>query len=105
MVIPLHESPIITYTNNVLIITTSTSSEPFKIPVNQITAFEFKGAPSKGDVNGDNVINDTDIMELTLYIMGTPSEKFEPAAADVNDDKSINVADVVEIVNILTERK
>ena len=105
VVFPLHESPIITYSNNVLIITTNTSAEPFKIPVNQVTSIEFKGAPSKGDVNGDNVINYIDIMELSRYIMGALTEKFEPTAADVNDDGLINVADIVEIVNFLTKSK
>jgi len=104
LVIPLDQNPVITYTNDALHITTSESTTSIDVPVSEITAFEFKGAPSKADANADNAVNIADIVELVNAIMGTPSDKFEQAAADVNGDGVVNTADIVEIVNMLIKK-
>ena len=104
LVIPLDQNPVITYSNNALHITTNESSTPIDVPVSEITAFEFKGAPSKADANADNAVNAADIVELVNAIMGTPSDRFEQAAADVNGDGVVNTADIVEIVNMLIKQ-
>ena len=57
----------------------------------------------KGDVNGDNIVNAADIVEVINYIMGNPSEKFNIIAAEMNGDGVVNIADIVQIVNIVFE--
>ena len=48
-----------------------------------------------GDVNRDNIVNETDIEEMVNYILGKPFEKFNFIAADVNGDDEVNAADIV----------
>ena len=57
----------------------------------------------KGDVNGDEFVDEDDISELTHDIMD-PSQDYD-AAKDVNHDGVVNVTDVVEEVNIIKETK
>ena len=57
-----------------------------------------------GDVNGDKVINATDIAEVVNYIMGNKPEGFDEIAADANGDGTVNAADIVTIVNTITEK-
>ena len=104
LVIPLNQNPVITYSNDALHITTSESSTPIDVPVSEITAFDFKGAPSKADANADNAVNVADSVELVYAMMGKPSDRFEQAAADVNGDGVVNTADIVEIVNMLIKQ-
>ena len=55
----------------------------------------------KGDVNGDEIVDEGDISELAQDIMN-PSQEYD-ANKDVNHDGVVNVADVVEEVNIIKE--
>ena len=55
-----------------------------------VTLLEFK----PGDVNGDQVVNTTDIIVLRRYLVGYDIELNENAA-NVNDDGKINTADVI----------
>ena len=48
-----------------------------------------------GDVNRDNIVNETDIEEMVNYILGKPFEKFNFIAADVNGDDEVNAVDIV----------
>ena len=64
----------------------------FTITVSDIT---------KGDANGDNSVNVSDIVEIVNYIMGKPSAKFVKAAADLSGDGDVNVTDIVLVVNII----
>jgi hypothetical protein len=51
----------------------------------------------KGDVNGDGIVNGTDIQAVINFIVaGTYDEK-----ADVNQDKIVNGTDIQEIINII----
>lgn len=57
----------------------------------------------KGDANYDGLVDAKDIVEITNYIMGKHSKKFDKDAADMNDDNIVNIADIVMIANnILT---
>lgn len=54
-----------------------------------------------GDVNGDGLVNVTDIVATVNYIMEKPSDKFNKDAADLNGDGEINVTDIVKMVTII----
>lgn len=105
MVFPLDKNPVITYTDNTLHITTDEQTTPVDVPVTQITAFDYQGAPRIADANGDNSINAADIVEIVNFIMGNPSKLFENMAADVNHDGVVNAADIVELVNLIMKQK
>ena len=62
-------------------------------------AFASKIIP--GDVNGDGVVNVTDIVATVNYIMEKPSDGFNKDAADLNGDGEINVTDIVKMVTII----
>lgn len=55
----------------------------------------------EGDVNGDDEVNEEDIVEVVNYIMGNPSDKFNKTLADMNEDGDVDAADIVKIVNII----
>lgn len=54
-----------------------------------------------GDVNGDGVINVTDVTELVAYILGNPSSSFILDNADVSGEGNVDVTDVTALVNII----
>jgi hypothetical protein len=54
-----------------------------------------------GDVNGDGVVNVTDIVATVNYIMEKPSDGFNKDAADLTGDGEINVTDIVKMVSII----
>jgi len=56
----------------------------------------------KGDVNGDNKVDDADAVDIVNHTLGKPTTTglFNKKTADVNDDKSVNIADVVNILNM-----
>ena len=56
-----------------------------------------------GDVNGDGLVNVTDIVATVNCIMEKPSDGFNKEAADLNGDGEINVTDIVMMVNIIME--
>lgn len=56
-----------------------------------------------GDVNGDGLVNVTDIVATVNYIMEKPSEGFNKEAADLNGDGKINVTDIVMMVSIIMD--
>ena len=55
----------------------------------------------KGDVNGDCIVNGTDLVALTNIILGRSATK---PAADVNQDGSVNGTDYVVLANIILGR-
>ena len=64
--------------------------------------FTYKAPPIiPGDVNGDGVVNVTDIVATVNYIMEKPSDGFNKEAADLNGDGEINVTDIVKMVSII----
>lgn len=54
-----------------------------------------------GDVNGDDMINVTDVVSVIAYILGDHSSDFIFPAGDINEDGVINVTDVVSIIDII----
>ena len=58
-----------------------------------------------GDVNGDNIVNAADIVEVINYITDKPSAIFNASAADMNNDGVINADDITEIMNIIMTAK
>ena len=72
----------------------------------EITYFKGKLTIEKpdyisGDVNGDGLVNVTDIVAMVNYIMEKPSDDFNEEAADLNGDGEINVTDIVMRVSII----
>ena len=66
---------------------------------------EFEAYLLNGDVNGDNIVNAADIVEVINYITDKPSAIFNASAADMNNDGVINADDVTEIMNIIMTAK
>ena len=60
-----------------------------------------KASTTKGDVNGDNQVNGTDLVALTNIILG---KNAKTDAADVNGDGQVNGTDYVALVNIVLGR-
>ena len=58
-----------------------------------------------GDVNGDGMINISDVVSLVSYILGQNPSSFIHEAADVNNDTEINISDVVALVNVILTAK
>lgn len=54
-----------------------------------------------GDVNGDGLVNVTDVSIIVDYILNKPNSVFILANADVNGDGDISIADVTLVVNII----
>ena len=54
-----------------------------------------------GDVNGDGLVNVTDIVATVNFIMEKPSNNFNELAADLNGDGKVNVTDIVKMVTII----
>ena len=59
-----------------------------------------KGTIERGNANGDNAVNQTDIELVTDYIMEGKTKGLDFFNADANGDYEINAADIVEIVKI-----
>ena len=53
-----------------------------------------------GDANGDRKVDAEDIVAITNFIMGNPSDGFNFDGADTNGDGIIDIADIVNISNI-----
>lgn len=65
-----------------------------------MTVTEKAGDFKMGDVNGDGVIDVSDVLTTASYAIGNESETFNFDAADVNKDGGIDVSDVLLVANI-----
>ena len=45
------------------------------------------------DVNGDNVVNALDVVDIVKYTKGSPRSVFKVAQADINGDGKVDAAD------------
>ena len=78
------------------------SEIPETMPAHDVTVTgTFEKNIIMGDVNGDGVVNVTDIVATVNYIMEKPSDGFNKEAADLNGDGDINVTDIVKMVSII----
>ena len=56
----------------------------------------------KGDVNGDGVVNITDVVATVTYMVSpAPPAGFRFGNADIDEDRQIAINDVMLIVNML----
>ena len=65
--------------------------------------FTYKVPIIPGDVNGDGLVNVTDIVATVNFIMEKPSDNFNKEAADLNGDGEVNVTDIVKMVSIIMD--
>ena len=66
----------------------------------EVTVTEKAADFKMGDVNGDDVIDVSDVLTTASYAIGNESETFNFDAADVNKDGGIDVSDVLLVANI-----
>jgi hypothetical protein len=69
----------------------------YDIVQNTDYSVSFKFMYTRGDVNGDGVINGTDIQYVINLIV---SDQYD-VRADVNEDGLVNGTDIQEIINII----
>lgn len=55
----------------------------------------------KGDINGDGLVNVSDVTTLVDYILDKNPSPCDENACDVNEDGNINVTDVTSLVDII----
>lgn len=58
--------------------------------------------PLSGDVNGDGIVNVSDVNELINMILSTSHK--ELSIVDVNGDGIVNVSDVTALINLISEK-
>ena len=58
------------------------------------------GCEVNGDVNGDDILNVLDVVQIVSAIVNTTTDELE--CADMNADGIINVLDIVQIVGLIT---
>lgn len=67
---------------------------------------QYEGSdPEKGDLNEDGVVDESDLLGLSKYIMGKDRDIIAQSKADINGDQKVNVADIVELINIIKANK
>ena len=60
----------------------------------------FRDVAMKGDVNGDGVVDETDVNDVISHVQGDTPEDFDAVAADVNEDGVVNYDDALLIGEI-----
>ena len=68
-------------------------------PTSETVRIEPGPALLKGDINGDGVINVTDVTALINTILGTAS--YSQDVCDINGDGVMNVTDVTALINLI----
>lgn len=66
--------------------------------------FTTTGNVLKGDVDGNGLINVTDVTVVINYILNRPVTTFIFENADVKEDQIINMSDVTAIINIILQK-
>ena len=65
------------------------------------TVYDAIADTPKGDINGDGVVNVTDVTALINRILGTAD--YSDAVCDLNADGTVNVSDVTTLINLILE--
>ncbi len=60
-----------------------------------------QGSPVFGDVNRDEEVDVVDVVDIALFVAGTPADDFLVSRADINMDGSKNIADAVSLTNLI----
>jgi hypothetical protein len=55
----------------------------------------------RGDVNGDGVVNITDVTALINYLLNNDAAGIDLDTADCNNDKIVNISDLTTLINYL----
>ena len=61
--------------------------------------------PIMGDVNGDGLVDMSDVNKIVQYLLGNTPDGFDEKAADVNGDGEIGMPDIMFIVNYILNGK
>ena len=80
---------------NPLIVNTDGTKPAVQSTLSKITVADY----TKGDVDGDGVVDLADAVLVINHYVGKPVNKFVTGAADVDGDGVIDLADAVRIVN------
>ena len=59
---------------------------------------------SKGDLDGDDEYNISDIIQIINIITGESTEYYLEYIADVNGDGEVDIADIIAIINLMIEQ-
>lgn len=59
----------------------------------------------KGDVNGDGVLDASDVVGVVNLMAGQQPEGLDASAADTNGDTLFNIADIIQIVNQILNKE
>ena len=81
----------------VMTVTGSTSIYPENTSATMTVSSTF----ISGDVNGDEKISKTDVVNILGYILGESPENFKFSAADVNKDGKVTIADAVIVMSMI----
>lgn len=89
-----------------------------KVKINQVSVTEVDGTHltastlngniaiyKRGDTNGDNEVDVSDVMNLANYVLKKETEVFINEVSDVTEDNEIDVADAMGIVNIVLKKE
>lgn len=61
--------------------------------------FRHFGKGLKGDINGDGIVNVTDVTALTAFLTNTA--EYDESVCDINGDGRVNISDVTDLVNLI----
>lgn len=97
----LDEEPKTTYADGNLVIKTSTRTITYALEdVKKFTYF-LPNLRLLGDADGNGIVDNDDVIEVSNKILGKPSDRFVENNADVNGDGKVNAIDIVLIINSL----
>lgn len=104
-------SPLLTFP--VLLADTLPTGMSHQVKINQISLTQTNGETitartrngrlgiyKRGDTNGDNVVDVSDVLNLVSNVMEVSTPTFIPEVSDVNEDGTIDVQDVLGVVEI-----
>lgn len=106
-------SNIVLLTFNITIPETLETGKGYPIYINQITVNDSEDAPQaasarhgrvsvykKGDTNGDDVVNASDVLNIVKVSLNRPTEVFIQEVSDFNNNEQIDASDVLGVVKI-----
>ena len=67
--------------------------------------FKIEAKVHRGDVNGDNYVNISDVTALINYLLSHNASGINLDIADCNKDGNINISDVTALINFLLSHK